>query len=1033
MKKKERILNAICPFLVTIAVCVCTAIAFGTVTYLKGGVINAPISNANGVTGYKYRVLEIEPCWGYIYDEQSYRSEMASALDCNESEIYFKYVSTAEFNGMNEDLVASYDVIVMGLNTDTMNKVNGSTIFNDRSLDGYIYLAYGDLVKYDDRLSGMLPADYIPIEKYFSGDVYENGYRLTFNNSIRDYNNYYNVGTMHVDSVGTTPTTDWKSKWHVFRLNNSSLWTPAMRQYYSVQNENFIVLNCISDKQKNDYSYWGNNAVTYYNDPLGNARFSGNDITKKKMNEIIDFVHTGRPIILADGLYTCVSDNNSSPNSNKAAYPTSNVYSLLTTINGKENVIKYSVYRNQLEAKLHDTVLEITNYTMTYGDDIPAPQVTYNGSLVDSSCIISGVEQFKYTVDFKATPGKQYFVKVLVDKDTDGRFDREATVDDFNEVYYATVLTAETENIHRDMEINLPKNYNGMFGWQILVEELDNARNPVDRVSVQGHTVVRGQTKVIKVLQLYSGVSQALIMTDGSLFDTYMDTAASRTGYDVSVTYMSVGTFEEQFIGKKYTSGSSYKTPNDYLNANGYNMLVIGFSDSFDHEDISDDNGALSCVLDYIKNGNSVLFSHDTMQFQPSGNMGIAVDYIDTYNGDWWGGNKSKTLHLKFTSGWNERSGLVMTLGMRDLVGMDRYNVTSMPTYSDQDKAAAGVPKKADGSYLYEIQGFSDLVLYWLNSNRNYVTNQRVNTVNTLLPHTSLTATNTAYDYIRTTRVEEVNEGQITMYPYDVTTDGFVNVDKTHSQYFQLDLEDDDVVVWYTLTSDGSSKGGPMYGYTRRDAANNYYIYSKGNITYTGAGHATGESGDKIINGAQELRLFVNTVIRAATAGNFIPTVKSYNGAITPVAGTYVVFPKPFDTEYLVEFVAYDEDLATRAVVQDSYPAAEVEQHIGRFQGGGVYWKDGDTLKPLKYYSRTGSADDYLLNGEVKQFYIYDPTTNHSTAEINADPLLKNMLDCYNAYNNNNQVDLVVQATDYYGETGSCIIQVVNQELFNLD
>ncbi len=1053
MKVKEKTQSIIVQILVAVAVCIFTAIGFGAVTWSRGSADNSQVLAVNSGSSYMYRVLEIEPCWSYIYDDSdadtddkatNNKNAMATALGCSASDIYFKSVSTAEFNGMNEDLVASYDIIVIGLQTGSMNTVNGSTIYNDRysanSLNGYIYLAYGDLVKYDDRMAGMLPVEYMAIDDYVSGVVYDSsGYRWTFSNSVLQYGTGTGTGkdavyiTYSMDN-GTAATTNWKASKTIYSMKNSAVWTPAMQQYFTANypGENYFVLYSINSRS------WSTNEA-YYNDPIGNARFSGNDITKKKMNEIIDFISTGRPVILADKLFTCVSENNDNANSNKSAYPTSNMYSLLTAINSKDNIIKFSELSSKLAGIIHNPVLEITNHTMTYQNAsdvwVTAPQISYASGLVDENCIIYDVEKFRYTVDFNATPNKAYFVKVIVDKDTDGRFDSEPTVDDFNEVYYATIVTADTETVHCQMDINLPEGYNGMFGWQILVEELDSAQNPIDRVSVEGHTVVKGQTKEIKVLQLQSGTAQALNMNmnNGSTYATYMKKAGNLLGYNVNVTVMNVDSFENLFKSNPYTKGESYKTSADYLNANGYNMLVIGFSDSFNKEDISDDFGALSCVTDYMENGNSVLFSHDTMQFQPSGNMGIAFSSVETKAATKYS-PKQRTLYLKQTAGWNERAGVMMTLAMRDLVGMDRYSVTTMPSYSDQDKAAAGVPQKADGSYIYEIQGFSNLALMWLNIHRNYVTNVNSTKVNTLLPHNKLTAENTKYDNVRTQRVEEINEGQITMFPYDVTTTGYVDVDWTHSQYFQLDLEDDDVVVWYTLTSTtDKSVNGEMYRYMSRDAANNYYIYSKGNITYTGAGHVTCESGKGYITATQELKLFVNTVIRAATAGNFVPTVSSVNGSNTPVAGTYVVFPKPFDTEYLVQFIAYDEDLATKAVVKDSYPD-EVEEHIGRFDSGAVYWNDNGTYRVLKTYSRTGSADNYLLNGEVEDFVIYNPLDRGMTMDqINANTLLKNMYDCYNAYNNNSQVDLVIEATDYYGETGSCIIQVVEQELFDLD
>lgn len=110
----------------------------------------------------------------------------------------------------------------------------------------------------------------------------------------------------------------------------------------------------------------------------------------------------------------------------------------------------------------------------------------------------------------------------------------------------------------------------------------------------------------------------------------------------------------------------------------------------------------------------------------------------------------------------------------------------------------------------------------------------------------------------RSTKVVKINDGQINQYPYKL--DSLINVASTHPQYYELDLEDEDVVVWYTL--DGN-KNDP------NNAGSYYYIYSKGNVTYSGTGHSD------LSNYAseQEKQLFVNTIIKAAHNANHAPTL----------------------------------------------------------------------------------------------------------------------------------------------------------------
>lgn len=983
------------------------------------------------------RVLEIEPCRDFMYDYSLATSDSAKkevfnniltlgqALNMPEyradkmksygdyealsdKRFSFKCVSTAEFNGMNEDLVAYYDIIIMGSEIGTM--VTSSTtklpIYNDSSLDGYIYLAYGDLVKYDDRMAGALPSEYFCIDGY---TINKNGFKLDDNNN--------------------STTINWKGQKTIYSNWNEKVWSPLIANTLGGR---YYVLRSINDK----FSGY-TNATSFYNDSLGNARLSGNDITKKKLEELLEFVNIGRPVIMSDNLYKCVSS------SNKTAYPTSKVYSFVEQKASNTNVISKNNISDNLMGIMHGNTLKIVDYTMMYnkgGVMTKAPEIAYiqndvvnaKGQIIEHSkgridpkCVVEGVSEFEYTVNFRANPGTKYYVKLIVDKNTDGRFKSEATVDDFNEVYYARIVEATSNNVNAKLKIKLADNYNGMFTWQILIEELDARKNVVDVVSVDGHTVVSGEQKVVKVLQLIPTTSCNLDMAKNDAFKQLMNKSMDTINYNIQIDTMLVGDFENKFkASNKYVRGESYGTSADYLLSNEYSMLVIGFSDSYSKEDISDDNGALSCVIDFINNGNSVLFSHDTMEFQPSANAGIKADK-----------QRDGSYTINTTSEWGERAAYIMTNGMRDLVGMDRYGVTSIKSLNDvAELEKNNIPKNAAGSYIGEIQGFSNWFLLWMNKCTNFTTARSTSRLYTLVPVKGMEAylsQGGVSTYCTTATVEETNRGQISMYPYDITSDeGTLKVAGTHAQYFQLDLEEDDVVVWYTLGQTDNNYGR-YYGQTKKDAANNYYIFSKGNVTYSGAGHSgMGE--------ISELKLFVNTVIRAAVAGNFTPKITILNGSSTRDKDTFVIFPNVMDEKIVVQFTAFDEDLATREVVEHTYDTeAEIREHIGRFKDGKVYWVDSTTgdKKVLYEYSRTGT---HLLNGEVTQINIYDPFkgltgTALTNAYNNASQSMKNMHDCYQAYVTDGLAELLIEASDYQNAKGQSTVKLIQHELFPLD
>ncbi len=109
--------------------------------------------------------------------------------------------------------------------------------------------------------------------------------------------------------------------------------------------------------------------------------------------------------------------------------------------------------------------------------------------------------------------------------------------------------------------------------------------------------------------------------------------------------------------------------------------------------------------------------------------------------------------------------------------------------------------------------------------------------------------------------VTQTNSGQITEYPYKI--DETFTCATTHAQYYQLDMEADDIVVWYCL-------GGSNYANNPNDARNNYYIYNRGNITYSGVGHRGGLTDT-------EVKLFVNTMVAAYNASATQPKITLTN------------------------------------------------------------------------------------------------------------------------------------------------------------
>lgn len=261
---------------------------------------------------------------------------------------------------------------------------------------------------------------------------------------------------------------------------------------------------------------------------------------------------------------------------------------------------------------------------------------------------------------------------------------------------------------------------------------------------------------------------------------------------------------------------------------------------------------ALTGIRQYIQEGYPVLFTHDCTSF-----TNISTNKTAT-----WGYDFNQVI--------------------RDVVGMDRYGIlnndalkrgntinqyTNSQAYNSavayaKDNATdiAYVPRSGRTQIAKQNQGFSyvDMQKYAY-TNENYVKYEVYKGLYSWYG-----------DVVN--RVQQVNSGQITTYPY-IIPETF-SVSDTHEQYYQLDLNEDldadgesDIVVWYTLADNSTDTWRGVYNVSPKDVRNNYYIYTKGNITYSGVGHSS------IQGNENELKLYINTMVAAYNSGRHAPAV----------------------------------------------------------------------------------------------------------------------------------------------------------------
>ncbi|KAA0549226.1 DUF5057 domain-containing protein [Bacillus sp. BGMRC 2118] len=132
---------------------------------------------------------------------------------------------------------------------------------------------------------------------------------------------------------------------------------------------------------------------------------------------------------------------------------------------------------------------------------------------------------------------------------------------------------------------------------------------------------------------------------------------------------------------------------------------------------------------------------------------------------------------------------------------------------------------------------------------------------------------------VNVSKAKKVNDGLRTTFPYDIED---IDISSTHAQYFALNLNNPDVMPWYNLKNDNLDSS---------DSWNQYYAYSVGSLTYSGAGHTNSSFKEG------EQKLFVNLMYQSFLGANHAPLIDVY----TPQEEKSVKPYKDLDVVYKLE------------------------------------------------------------------------------------------------------------------------------------
>ena len=774
-------------------------------------------NNTNKIEG-DLNILDIEPCYDSKNGYSLTKNYIYIMLPNFDGKVNITHMTTAEFIGNSEDLNSTYDLIFLGLDDGAYNKEQQTLKDPTENKD-----VSGQFTKWNDS---------------------------AMNGKI-----YFHTG----DLAKSTPYSEGDP-----RVSRSVkfLWFENNRES-TTQDEDYPVI-----------------------------RFPGNDITKVKQKELSAFLDAGYPIVAIPYLYETNQlriDQNSNickfikdeKNDKSPIYQTLDATSIESALKRAQADIEWK----ELPAIYNGETATAPESSSTIKD------ANYLNTDTDGRSLLT----FKFTVK-DTDANHEYKYRIYIDQNRDGKFE-----DD--EIFYDASKTIAL-NSEQTRTLKISKLYVGLIQWKIEVYRTDNQQIRFTKTGCSAAKNRTGSKKQINVLQImpndgdYNG---KLNLSTDSLFTKYYK---NLDDYEISVDTITCSKFREYFQnGNRFSfneskdvniGGDGEQNPSAYPDSiktqlyDKYNMLIIGFGDCYGGEDLSNENGEVDFIKYFAAKGKSVLFTHDLTSM-----------------------NNVKVQNQGNPFGYSANALL------RDLMGMNRYKAVSnqisaaernkIIQYQEKQKDEQGnnkydFVKDVNGNALDELHGFTYYAIKRLAYDQNKSKDEwqwvpyegkgwkmpyqyLIKDVNgDIVCKDNWLTQNTGFNNHsdETTLVTKTNEGQITQYPYKigdwsndntVFDDTKLKVAQTHGQYYQLNMEDPEVTVWYCLADVGKVIGNgksDTYGVSPNDVSNNYYIYSKDNIFYSGVGHSK-------VAGDMEAKLFINTMIGAYRVPYEPPIVEVLN------------------------------------------------------------------------------------------------------------------------------------------------------------
>lgn len=878
------------------------------------------------------RVLDLEPCYDFSDTLKSkLQTDVVNMMGMtgiyDASAINITQMSSAEFIGKIEDLNEKYDMIYLGARVSKMNTENGVTVYNDPQMKGLIYSHVGDYYDYATETN----TENVTLAR----ETYNARHRLQ--DSSLDHNKTDDDDSTNKSAdVYRGPGNDMNStRYEEFCQFIKAGYPVVIADAFIKVDNNNIPVASTATLDKNSYFY---KLVDFALQKDANGQYlywQKNIFTESQLKDTTADTKLGTTLSARRSVF-CNYLNLSKLSVNwittyGVAYPQELKY------NSNQNGASNGGSLEKIDGKYQ------LQYIFNLQNDAAISQTgtTYDCKLfVDKNADgrFSGsdyVEGKTYTSSEEVSGLTVYIRK----GDEWNKVDPIATA---NGNRYE-LRTGETYRVIRA----LPEEYVGVIPWKLVF--YDNADRLV-RTAKSGYTSVPQQNgkKTIRVLQLLSDDNR----NNWNLHDEQNNSNSTFSKCINGLTDWNVVGLDQVGADGKVTPSKSIDSMtvtylvNEKLKIGGtsdadiqkiyqesynlfqqYDMLILGFGDAYrfgytygasdiyyNRLDNVKRNLAVGwAVRDYIESGKSILFTHDTTSYVNNIQSAIMWNdegYAEKNNTNYWywGYEFNKTI--------------------RASVGLDRYGALK-EYYQQRAASTTGEEQKRDQEYLKTLESYTFDEIKEPNSDnelwqkegvtkytvvrflRSYLEDLRINgsssvkfpVENSLLkkagydngngPDWNHPSNLLMGDYAGSSLIAtQVNEGQITQYPYQISANEQLEISNTHYQWLQPNMELDrngdgknDIVVWYCISgvAEGNYQKTNIYNITPNDVVNNYYIYTMGNVTYSGAGHSKPSK-------ESEIKLFVNTMIAAYNAGVTAPSVSFKDKSGSKIQSVYMLY-----------------------------------------------------------------------------------------------------------------------------------------------